>query len=751
MAKKTNNKPPVKAPATPSPAVKTEKKAIVESTKKTLSLTWKLCMVLAAISLVIYGNTLRNGYVLDDSVVTIKNSIVTQGFKGIPELMVTPRMHGVGFFKNDNYRPLTLVMFAAEYGLFGPKPAVGHFFNIVFFAGCVVLLFLFLDKLFGRKKTTVAFIAALLFAVHPIHTEVVANIKSRDEIMCFFFAFCALNAFMNFMEKGKMMQLLLGIATLFLAFISKETVITIIFIIPLVFFLYRNDDKKRAIFITVGSVAVTVAYLAIRGVILSKYGMSTTAIEFIDNSLAVAPNIMVRIATAILVLGMYIKLLFVPYPLNCDYAYDTIPFVGFGNIWVLLTVAVYLFIGGYGIFRLIKDKKDPWAFGMLFFLATMALFTNVFFLMGSQMGERFLFFSSVGFCLVVALAIEKWLIKREVDFPAFLQNKMALGVLVTVCLLFSGLTIARNNDWKDNYTLYKTDLEKAPRDCRLYFYLGDEMSENTYAAEPDTAKQRQIITESINLMKKSLEIFPDYTDEHTELGKAYLMVSNYDSAIFHFKRAIALSDYQSIAANNLGTAYLRTGRLKEAISAYNLAIKINAGFVAAFYNLGTAYIQSQQIDSAIYCLNQALSFDPNYLSAYLQLGSAYYNSGKTDLAIANINKVLQADPNNVDAINTLGAVYLRLGKLPQALELFKKTVTINPNYANGYSNMAHSYFQLKQYQATIDAVTKELSLNPRAVNDIPYIALCYQALGNMEMAKKYEAISQQYFREFKLQ
>jgi tetratricopeptide (TPR) repeat protein len=749
MAKKTNNKPPVTIAPKPAAPVKPQTKS-PDVAKKPLSLTLKLCLVLAAVSLLVYGNTLRNGYVLDDTVVTIKNSIVTQGFAGIPELMVTPRMHGVGFFKNDNYRPLTLAMFAAEYSLFGAKPAAGHFFNIIFFAGCVVLLFLFLDKLFGRKRTVVAFIATLLFALHPIHTEVVANIKSRDEIMCFFFAFCALNAFLNYMQKGRVVQLLLGIAALFLSFISKETVITILFIIPLVFFLYRNDDKKRAMFITGASVAVAGVYLAIRSVILGKYGMSTTAIEFIDNSLAIAPNIMVRIATAILVMGMYIKLLFAPYPLNCDYAYDTIPFVGLGNIWVLLTVAIYLFIGAYGILRLIKDKKDPWAFGMLFFLATMALFTNVFFLTGSQMGERFLFFSSVGFCLVIALAIEKWIIKKETDFPGLLQNKTALGVLVVICLLFSGLTIARNNDWKDNYTLYKTDLEKAPRDCRLYFYLGDEMSENTYAEEKDTAKQRQILNESIALMIKSLQIFPDYTDEHTELGKAYLMKGDYDSAIAHFKRAIALSDYQSIAANNLGTAYLRTGKLKEAIGAYNLAIKINGGFVAAYYNLGCTYAQTQQADSAVYVLNKVLSFDPNYLNAYMQLGIVYYNSGKMDLAIANINKVLQADPNNVDAMNTLGAVYLRLGKLPQALDLFKKVVTINPNYVNGYSNMAHCYYQMKQYQATIDAINKELSLNPRAVNDVPYIALCYQAMGNMEMALKYEAISKQYFANFKL-
>lgn len=750
MAKKTNNKPIEKAPVAPVAPPKKEQKPAA-APKRSLSVTAKICIILAAVTLLLYANTLRNGYVLDDSVVTIKNSIVTQGFKGIPELMVTPRMKGVGYFKNDNYRPLTLSMFAAEFELFGPNPTVGHFFNIFFFAGCVVLLFLFLDKLFERKKTVVAFIAALLFAVHPIHTEVVSNIKSRDEVMCFFFGFVALNLFMEYMQRSKILMLILGTFALFLAFISKETVITFLFVVPLVFFLYRNDDRKRAIFITVGIVLAATAYLIIRNRVLSDYDTSTSAIEFIDNSLAkVGLEASTRMATAILVLGMYIKLLIIPYPLICDYAYDTIPFVNFGNVWVLLTTLIYLAIGGFGVYRLIKNRKDPWAFGFLFFLATLSLFSNLAFLMGSQIGERFLFFASVGFCLTVALAIEKWIIKSEISFDALLKNNKVLLILVPICLIFSGLTFARNNDWRSNYTLYSADLPKAPNDSRLHFYLGDELIETVYAAEKDTLKQKQALNDGIALLKKAVEIYPMYTDVYTELGKAYLMQLNYDSSISNFKRAISQSPYQSIAANNLGTAYLRTGKFQDAIAAYKLAIQINPGFTAAFFNLGCCFIQSQQYDSAVKYLNVTLAMDPNYASANMQLAITYYYMGKGELAIPYIQRTLQADPNNVDALNTLGAVYLKMNKYNECLDVLKKAISINPNYVNAYTNMAHCYYQMKQYQATIDAVNKVLSLNPAAVNEIPYIALAYKGMGNMEMALKYEAISQKYFRDFKL-
>ena len=750
MAKKQPQRPnPAPVPQKPAPQVKTsEPKPAKQGIK--LSLNVKLALLLALITFIVYANTLQNGFVLDDSMVYSKNTIVTQGFHGIPELMKTPRLKGFAYLKNENYRPLSLSMFAVEVGLFGVNATAAHFFNILFFMGCVVLLFFFLDKLFERKKTVVAFITALLFAVHPIHTEVVANIKSLDEIFCFFFAFLALNVFVDYMRQGKVWQLLVGLAALFCSFLSKETVITFLGIIPIVFFLYVNNDKKRAVFMTAGAVVVAGIYLAIRTVILTDYGASTSAVEFIDNALIGAPNVVMRIATAFLTLGMYVKLLFIPYPLSSDYGFHTIPYVGFGNIWVLLSVVIYLGLGIVGLYRMIRFRKDPWAFGIMFFLATIALFTNIFFLMGSAMGERFLFFASVGFCLLIALCIEKWIIKSEISFPELMNNKVVIGILIVIGVAFSGLTFARNANWKDNYTLFKTDMERAPENCRLNYYFGNELAENTFHTEKDTAKQKEILRESITCLKKALEIYPKYTDAHTELGTAYLNWGKNDSAIEQFKIAISQSPYQSIAANNLGTVYLRTNQIPEAIQAYRLAIQIKADFVQAYCNLGSCYMKLKQFDSAIMSLNQCLTLDPNYSEAYMQMGLAYYFNNKFDKAEPYFKKVLELTPTDVNAANNLGAALLGEGKYQQALDIFKQLVAANPGYVNGYSNMGHCYFQLKQYDACIQAISKSLQLDPNNVKDIPYIALSYKGLGNMAEAQKYEAIAKKYFPDFKL-
>ncbi|GAA4463671.1 hypothetical protein GCM10023093_12690 [Nemorincola caseinilytica] len=749
MAKKQQ---PQRQPVQPTPAPqqprKTEPTAQAMPARK-MSLTLKLSLLLGVLTFVIYFNTLQNGFVLDDTMVYAKNTIVNQGFDGIPELLKTPRLKGFGYLKNENYRPLSLVMFAAEVGMFGLNATAAHFFNILFFAVCVILLFHFLNKLL-EGKTVVAFIAALLFAVHPIHTEVVANIKSLDEIFCFLFAFLSLNIFVSYMRTGKIWWLLLGLISLFLSFLSKETVITFLGIIPLVFFFYINNDKRRAIFMTAGAAVVAGVYLLIRHNILSDYGASTSAVEFIDNALVGAPSMAMRLATAFFTLGMYVKLLFIPHPLINDYGYNSVPYVGFGNVWVLLSVVIYVAAGVAGLYRLVKYKKDPWAFGILFYMATIALFSNIVFLMGSAMGERFLFFASAGFCLLAALAIEKWILKADISYDSFVKNKLALGILIPVCLIFSYLTFARNAEWKDNPTLFKTDLAKAPENARLNYYIGNELVENVLPQEKDTAKRREILNEGIERLHKAISIFPRYTDAYTELGTAYLNLQRYDSAEVNFKIAISQSAYQSIAANNLGTVYLRTNRPAEAIPYYKLAIQIKGDFVQAMCNMASCYSVLKQFDSAILWLNQSLAIDPNYADAYMQLGLAYYFNNKYAEAEPYFRKAMEMNPTDVNAANNLGAVYLNSGKLQQAADIFKQVVAANPGYVNAYSNLGHCYYQMKQYQAAIDIITRSLQVDPNNVKDIPYIALSYKALGRMAEAAQYEAIAKKYYPDFKL-
>ncbi len=756
MAKKPNKQPvPQPAPAKQAPQARQEAaKPAPSSEPKGVNLfsVKMLCLILGVISFLLYANTLMNGYVMDDVIVLKENTIVQQGFKGIPELLVTPHMRGYLVIPNDLYRPLSLVLFAAEYPFFGASPTGYHFMNVLIFAGCVIMLFLFLDKLFGGKKTAVAFVASLIFAVHPIHTEVVANIKSCDELLCFFFGFLSLNIFVNYMKSGKMLQLILGVFVLFLAFISKETVIAFLGIIPLVFFFYINDDKKRAVYITAGSAVVFAIFMIIRSHILTEYNANQPAgVEFIDNALSKAPNMVAKITTEAVVLGMYLKLMFIPHPLLCTYSFNAIPYADLADWRFWLSLLAYLGMIYVAVTRFIKNKKDPWAFCIIFYLATLFLFSNIPFLMGAELAERFAFFASVGFCLAAALAVEQWLLKGEAVNIMSLKSTKVLAVLIPVSLIFGGLTVARNANWKDNITLYRADVANSPNDCRLYHNVASSLAEDVYPTISDTIKKKEMDNESLNYLRHALTIYPEYADVHVEMGRIYDRKRRYDSAEYHDALALQLNPINFTATNNLGSVYLTSGKYPQAIAMFKKALELNPNFKFPYINLARTYVQLKQYDSAVMNYHKMLGFEPNSIEGLQGMGIAFFQGQRYDSAEYYFNQVLQRTPDEPTTVNYLSATYFNSKNYPKAIALYKKVIATSPNDLNAWSNIGRAYFYSGQYQLAIDAFNKEIQIDPKVgPKDLPGIALSYQKMGNMEMARKYEAYAKQVDPKFTL-
>ena len=756
MAKKPNKKPiPQAAPVTPAPQAKhvNSKSTVTNDVKENKLLSLRmLCIILGVVSFLLYANTLMNGYVMDDVIVLKENRIVQQGFKGIPELLATPHMRGYLVIPNDLYRPLSLVMFAMEYPFFGQSPAGYHFMNVLLFAGCVIMLFLFLNKFFGGKRTAIAFIAALLFAVHPIHTEVVANIKSCDELLCFFLGFLSLNLFVNYMRSGKMPQLALGVITLFLAFISKETVIAFLAIIPLLFFFYINEDRKRAIYITVGSDIVFIIFMVIRSHILTEFNANQPAgVEFIDNALSKATGVS-KFATEVVVLGMYLKLMFIPHPLLCTYSFDSIHYADLADWRFWLSLIAYAAMIYFAVTRFLKDKKDPWAFSIIFYLATLFLFSNLPFLMGAELAERFAFFASVGFCIAAALAVEQWLLKAEASDIMSLKSTKVMAILIPVSLIFGGLTIARNANWKDNITLYKADVANSPNDCRLYHNVASSLAEDVYPTVTDTMKKKELDNESLDYLRHALSIYPEYADVHVEMGRVFDRQRKYDSAEYHDVLALRLNPINFTATNNLGSVYLTSGKYPQAIGMFKKALELNPNFKFPYINLARTYVQLKQFDSAIMNYRMMLTFEPNSVEGLQGLGIAFFQSQRFDSAEYYFNQVLQRAPDEPTTVNYLSATYFNTKNYPKAIALYKKAIGQNPNDINAWSNIGRAYYYSGQYQAAIDAFNKEIQIDPKVgPKDLPGIALSYQKMGNMEMARKYEAVAKQVDPRFKLE
>ncbi len=608
-------------PSTPLPSM----------AKKPISLYTRLLTMLIAISLLAYANTLNNGFVLDDHVVIKDNALVTNGMKAIPKLLSTPYLYGWNsHLDNDLYKPLSLVVFSVVHQFFGQEAFYYHLLCVLLFAACVAVVYHFFSALFQGHKNVLAFIGALLFALHPIHTEVVANIKSCDELLCFLFGFLSLNLFLRYARQGKLAQLIFGAMCIFLSLMAKETSITLLAIIPVLFLFYEKQNRKASLQIIATSIVAGGAFLLLHYSVQNTYHTNHVAhIETIENALAhPALSFESRLATAVLILGHYLKLLLIPYPLLCDYSFSSIPYVHLWDARVIISLAAYLYLIGYSIYGLFNKSRTYYPFIAIFYLCTMALFTNIFLLIGSTMAERFLFFGSVPFCLLVALLIENLAVIKDVDSSGIFKKPLIPIILGIVCLGCFAIIYTRNQDWQNNITLFKTDLAKSPNSARLNYYTGDEMVNGfaTYKTQPTLDE----INEAASVLRKAISIYPNYANAHLDIAILFENNSQPDSAYTHYLKSLSLNPIQPRVLYNLSRLCFVTKKYEEAIIYNKNLIPMNPANEETYGNISLTYYYMARYDSSIAYAYQSLAQNPQFQGAFELLASSYKAIGQID-------------------------------------------------------------------------------------------------------------------------
>ncbi len=582
-----------------------------------------LWIILAIFGFLLYANTISNSYVLDDQMVTYGNTFVTKGFAGIGDIISKPYLAGYIKMPNDGYRPISLVAFAMEEQVFGVNPGPKHFFNVVYFSMALVFLFLFLKDLLGEKNIGFAFITTLIFAAHPIHTEVVANIKSRDEIFSFMFAFMAMYSFGRYIKTGNIGLLLGGAIVLLLSFLSKETSFAFVAIIPLTYFTLFEGAKQKK-FMTIGATVVVAGiFLALRSAILSANHANDTAyLNYMDNQLVAFKSLGERLPTIFYVLGYYLRLLIAPYPLVCTYAVNTIPNATWGSPMTLLGLLLTLGFASYSVFSFFKNKKDVIGYAILFYLISMGIFTNIFVLIGSVLSERFLFLSSVGFCLANA-AVLKMVVGKAAPEKDLFTISNTWKVVIPIVAVFSFMTYSRSSEWKDAYTLFSADVQKRPENARLNYYLGNEMTTNYVAAAGDAAMANQIMNDGVKYLQAAVALQPHFYDAHQALARAFFTMKQLDSAELHDKLTLRDDPKNTLALNGLAGIYFMKQNFPAAREILKQDIAINPNSADIIHNLGLCYMNLKQFDSAIIYFRQALGVNNKHKESMKNIARSY--------------------------------------------------------------------------------------------------------------------------------
>lgn len=682
-----------------------------ELNHSTVFIPWKyISIAMALIALLLYANTAGHDFTVDDGTVIGNNKYTKQGVSGIGEIFSNPYRAGYWDRQEGLYRPLSVAMFAIEWQIGNGKPWPGHLMNILLYTLTAVVLFNLLRRIFTGYPGLFPVLATLLFIVHPIHTEVVANIKSRDEILSFLFGISAVNLLLRYLVNKKSIELILSAFLLFLGLLSKESTITFLGVIPLTLWCVAKTDFKKTLMLTLPYMGVVAIYFLIRSMILGTAG-AEYELMLINNSMVGAADAGQRFATAIIILGKYLLLLIAPVTLVFDYSYNTIPLTGFGNIAVLISFIIY----GYALIHALKNLKQRSliSFGILFFLGTISLVSNVFFLIEATMAERFLYTPSLGFCITVVMMLS-YLTKTKkdtagngLDISYLRKNSIVFYPVLFICLLFAIRTVARNNDWKNNLTLLETDVKSSPESARIRYAYGSAiLVEQALKEENKTSKDR-MLNAAIEQLAKGVSILPNYNDAWYHLGLAYKelgdaknaiasfeqsrtykpftdanrltssgiaygMAGMLDKAIADLQNAVKIDSLSADAWNNLGLYLGDAGRVNESLDALDEALRIKPGFEKAYYNRGNTFAKAQRFPEAIESYKEAIKLDPGYSDAYNNLGNCYAMMNQPEEALPWFEKAVNADPSNIKAVMNLGITYNIKGDTIKANEYFAK-------------------------------------------------------------------------------
>lgn len=590
----------------------------------------------------IYWNTLYNKYSLDDHLVIEENALVQQGFSGIPEILTAPYAQEEGL--SYGYRPIVKLSYAIEYGVFGENPGINHLFSVLFFALAMVVLFLVLKRIFHGSNPLFPLIIVLLYAANPLHTEIVASLKNRDEVFMLLFAFLALYQAFKFTDSGKYIRLVYTGLFFLLSLLSKNTAFPFLFIIPLTLH-YFTDNKKKVFAVSGVLVFIFMLIFILPKIFLPE---DIRPVLFYENPLFFEDSLNIRIGTAANILLFYLRLIVFPHPLLCYYGYNTIPLLGITSPLAILSIILHLFL----LFVAIKGwkKRTLLSYGIFVYLIGIVLYSNIIAPAPGIVADRFTIVALLGFSILTA-AFLFYITKTSRDSVSLPRKKsrLIIGLVLLLLIPYGIKTFTRNKDWRTYLSLYTNDIEHLENSVKMNMLYAQALTTRLYY-------NNQI---GINLRDN---------ERYIELIQK------------HYTQALALYPDNYEVLNNFGTFYsYNLNQYEQAIPWFEKAITLNSDKPEAYFNLGYAHIMLEDTAAAMEQYNKALAVKPDYKEVQMALGDLYFKEGNIKKAIEINKEIIKNDSFNIKAYTNIGNYYIFSSDTLSAMHFWEEAVKVYPH------------------------------------------------------------------------
>ncbi|UTW66556.1 tetratricopeptide repeat protein [bacterium SCSIO 12643] len=601
-------------------------------------------IILIVAGLVLYGNTLQHGFVLDDHAIILQHKHVQNGFAGISDILSSNYLNGVQEFNDGLYRPLSPLIFAFQNEFWPNSPFPGHFFNVVYAIITSILIFRVFIEVF-KSSINIALLFGVLFLAIPIHTEVVANIKGSDEMLALIFLLASMLFFNRYLLQSQIKNLIIGSLLFFVGLFAKESTFPFVVIIPLTLFLLHPDQKKHLMTIQGITGVLGGVFLLIRKLVLDNMPnpVDEGSLSGLNNSILATDDLIEKLGTALSLQVLYLFKTIVPYSLQHDYSFNQIPIVPIWSVSAL--IGLILLIGMLFLMWKYRTTAPVISIGFIWYLGGLIIVSNLLFPIGATFAERFLYTPSLGLCVAAFGFIQYYK-------PNLFSHKNFWIASSVVVAIYAFITINRNKDWKDNFTLYTQDYPKLQNSARGNYNYGTVCREASLAATNVPEKNR-LFNESVTALKQAIKIYPEYYDAYNNLGIGFNEQKRYKEATIILEQLVKMNPTYRKGWFNLGASYYEAQDYANALRAFDSYSALTTANADVWYFKGMCYGFMNDFESAIGNLNQSIQLNPNHVDALLMLGKAHGIRKNYDLSEQYFNRVLSIQPNNQEALQNL--------------------------------------------------------------------------------------------------
>ena len=726
----------------------------------------------------IYSNTLEAPFYFDDKPGIIEN----------PHIRITNlsfnAIKNIGFNSVDSSRPIANISFAINYYFHQYHPKGYHVVNIIIHVLTGFLLYLFIKTTLSipvsKSSSTVipesvspacmAFFAALIWLVNPVHTQSVTYIVQRMNSMAAMFIILSLLLY----AQGRMIQHLQitslqhdkntpaikektafsfqrlipglyfagAVLSWMLALGSKQNAAMLpffIFLYEWYFFQDLSKDWLKHQLKYVFGVVILFSLIALIYLGTNPFEKLKSITDYAYHEFTLTE----RVLTQPRVVIYYLSLIFFPHPsrLNLDYDFPLSHSL-IDPITTLFSLCIIFGIIGLAIY--IAKKERLISFCILWFFGNLVIESSVIPL--AIIYEHRTYLPSMLVCLLFIILGQRYI---KLKWPG----------VVLICFItavFSVWTYQRNNIWRDPVALWSDCVAKSPQKARPHYNLGLAFSRQGRGKEviyhylqalrikPDFVKARYNLgnalekqgrtEEAIEHFKETLRIKPDFVEAHINLGKALGKQGRTEEATEHFLAALRINPDDMEAHYNLGNALGGQGRTEEAIEHFLAALRIKPDDEQVHYNLGIALFRTGNTQEAITHFRKAVRIKPDFEEALYNLGTVLFNTRKTDEAIVYLQKALQMNPNNAGTHVTLGAALINKGEIATAISHFREALRLNPGYAAAQGNLMQASAILNKIDVAIADIKTDLIFYPENSGSHYKLGKLYQSKGDLNAA-----------------